>query len=355
MSIDPIDIGTPPWGDDGDTNRAAFTKVNANEADLDSRAVPAGGATGQLLAKLSATDHHVGWGDPEQLSVPAVLEGKTLLGYRETVVRHTAPTSPLTLDLADGNIHVIEDVGANLTVNFTAPVGAIGDASSTFLTVIVQASAYAVTFADASAQVPAPSGEAWDRYVFHGVRLGGDDYWWPSRSEGLPGEEPTPPPGATDYLIQAHPATAVTSHGQQFGWGFTVGAKPITLVGVLWPAQQNETEVVRIWRVSDQQLVHSESIAMATGDWAGWGTPASYKAFGPVELAAGAQYRVTRRRSDGAVRSILNATYDGNPQDWTFSNLITEDALPYFMDGDGYPTSTTGGLRILDFLAEYEE
>ena len=97
MAITNVDLGSVPAGAGGDTLREAFTKVNANNDEFDARGyVPAGGTTGQVLEKLSATDFVTQWADPDSFARPTVV-------WVPTVAEGTPATYELDSD-DDGRV-----------------------------------------------------------------------------------------------------------------------------------------------------------------------------------------------------------------------------------------------------------
>lgn len=111
-----------------------------------------------------------------------VQDARHLRGYGEFVTEVVTPVATLTVDPSATNFVVLRSLTRNVIVNFTNPTDAT---RATSLTVIVERSAYSVTFADAAGPVPAPSGREWDLYVFTCVRLAGVWRWWPAAAPGL--------------------------------------------------------------------------------------------------------------------------------------------------------------------------
>ncbi len=110
-------------------------------------------------------------------------DARYLTGYGEAANELVNPAASVTLDPRTSNFVVLRGLTRNVTVTFTDPADAPTRATS--LTVVVERSAYAVTFAGASGPVPAPSGREWDMWVFTCVRLAGTWRWWPAAAPGL--------------------------------------------------------------------------------------------------------------------------------------------------------------------------
>lgn len=87
--------------------------------------IPAGGATGQVLAKASSTDGDVAWSDGVTADNTVTLTNKTLVApvitdYTETAYVPAASTA-FTVNLANGTLQKLTTSG-NCTITLPSPV-----------------------------------------------------------------------------------------------------------------------------------------------------------------------------------------------------------------------------------------
>lgn len=121
----------------------------------------------------------------------------------------------------------------------------------------------------------------------------------------------------------------------QYGWRFTVGANDIDVGALMIYDADGGTETVRLWRVIDQALLAS-AVVTSVG---GWGeTPIT-----PVTLASGADYIISRRRADGALRTV-----HVNPADELYDSGISF-VSSLRVDADSIPTDSLGNQAGVNF------
>lgn len=129
-------------------------------------------------------------------NIRLLQDAQFLRGVGELIVDLDNPAASLSADATAANVFILRGLTRNVSLSFLPPLWATTRATT--LTVIVQRSAYAVSFPQASGPVPAPSGREWDMYIFTGVRLAGTWRWWPMSAPGLSLD--TTPPAAPSGL-----------------------------------------------------------------------------------------------------------------------------------------------------------
>lgn len=117
-----------------------------------------------------------------------------------------------------------------------------------------------------------------------------------------------------------------SSSGVQGGWEFeTSEAITVTRARILAPAVNSE--VVRVWRVSDQQLLGSAPVTTAVDAWA------EEEFSSPIALAAGTRYAVTTQQASGSSRQ----RYDGE------ANMFLDPTVSFvrgrYTTGAGFPST----------------
>lgn len=137
------------------------------------------------------------------------------------------------------------------------------------------------------------------------------------------------------YWVAASQDWATLSINTQAGNEFTVGASNVTACALRFRGASGDTEeVLRLWRVSDQQLL--AQVTTSPGDTAEW----KEAAITPVELAAGQNYIITRRIADGATRAIHRISAANFDDDVTFDPALTW-VQARLQSGTGFPTGTS--------------
>ena len=151
-----------PAGTEIQANPTAYLLdlLKGNIETVEGRVLPAGGSSGQILKKSSATDYDTAWGAEQDISGKLDKSGDTMSGdlnmadnvvsrpkikdYGETAVIATDVNGAVTIDLEDGNVirHTLSD---DVTYTFSNPP-ASGTAGSFTLIVEQPAAAKVITW-----------------------------------------------------------------------------------------------------------------------------------------------------------------------------------------------------------------
>jgi hypothetical protein len=143
----------------------------------------------------------------------------------------------------------------------------------------------------------------------------------------------------SDEYTEAHSplvyrvGSTTANSSAQLGWEFTANAA-ITVTHLRVNLPSDSDEVVRLWRVSDEALLASESITSVTDTWV------EVELSTPVELSAATNYVITTREASGGSRTLRNDTV---------SNVVVDPVASFvtsrFVSGTGYPSSATTNFR----------
>lgn len=144
------------------------------------------------------------------------------------------------------------------------------------------------------------------------------------------GTPPTPP----EFGITTFAANTNLGLANHVGWVFTVGASPITVVGLRVNLDSaNADERINLWRVSDGTLLATTVVGATKDVWADG-------AVTPVTLSASTTYAVTCVDDAGASRT-MNRNSD-------LTGLVFNAAITFVNGlngtGSGRPTGNIGNI-----------
>ena len=142
------------------------------------------------------------------------------------------------------------------------------------------------------------------------------------------------PPGDQDYGVtdQSAGANHLADTDARFGMRFDVGATPLPVNKLRYYARVAGTYRVRIHRDSDDALMATADIVVASGEVDTWREEDVTEA----TLAASTRYTVSARNTTPATVDVYR-----NPSSVTYNALITVDSYRTGT-GDGKPAGSVG-------------